>query len=69
MSTWEALAFPDADMRRQASEAWLSLTRALGEKSEETGKTARRFVVRCADGSVRILECFTSLLDKAILMG
>ena len=69
MSAWEALAFPDADMRRLASEAWFSLTRALGEKSEETGKTARRFVVRCADGSVRILECFTSLLDKAILMG
>lgn len=69
MSAWEALAFPDADMRRQASEAWFSLIRALGEKSEETGKTARRFVARCADGSVRILECFTSLLDKAILMG
>ena len=69
MSAWEALAFPDAEMRRLARESWLTLIRALGEKSGETGETPRRFTVRCADGSTRILECFTSLLDKAILMG
>ena len=69
MATWEALAFPDADMRRDASEAWLSLIHALREKSEGAGDIPQRFMVRCADGSVRILECFTSLLDKAILMG
>lgn len=69
MSTWEALAYPDAEMRRYASESWFSLLHALREKSEEAGKTPRRFIVRCADGNVRILECFASLLDKAVLMG